>query len=206
LGSGIKIAHYDLELRGAGDILGADQSGHLASVGYDLYFDLLREAVAEARGEPIENEIDPEISLGIPALIPADYVQDIRIRLSYYKALSEIKDESDLEHIENELVDRFGPVPEVVGNLFGIMLIRRICKDIGIKDISLGPKNLVLMLLPSAKLNHNALIAMALKDQKKYQMTPDSKLIIRFSTQAWAPILEELKHIKNTAYLKHSVI
>ncbi|RYZ75919.1 MAG: transcription-repair coupling factor, partial [Proteobacteria bacterium] len=91
LGSGIKIAQYDLELRGSGNILGDDQSGHVNAVGYELYMDLLQEALADAKGEDIGDiELDPEINLRIAAMIPESYIADIRIRLSYYKALADI--------------------------------------------------------------------------------------------------------------------
>ncbi|MCB0369657.1 MAG: transcription-repair coupling factor, partial [Bdellovibrionales bacterium] len=133
LGSGIRIAQYDLELRGAGNILGDEQSGHVNSVGYELYMDLLNEAIARAKGEDIDdNELDPEINLRIPAMIPDQYIPDIRMRLSYYKALAEIKHEDDVEQIENELQDQFGPLPDPVVNLIGVMLVRKLCKDLGV--------------------------------------------------------------------------
>ncbi|MCC2678222.1 MAG: transcription-repair coupling factor, partial [Pseudobdellovibrio sp.] len=123
LGSGIRIAQYDLELRGAGNILGDDQSGHVNAVGYELYMDLLNEALSEAKGESLpDRELDPEINLRVPALIPDSYIADIRIRLSYYKALSEIASNEEMNRIEDELKDQFGPLPDPVINLMGLML------------------------------------------------------------------------------------
>jgi len=125
LGSGIRIAQYDLELRGAGEILGEEQSGHINSVGYELYMDLLNEAIHEKRGEPVEDsDLDPEINLRIPALIPDKYISDIRLRLSYYKALADIRNTDDMDKIEAELTDQFGEIPEQTLNLMGLMLIR----------------------------------------------------------------------------------
>ncbi len=196
LGSGFHIAHHDLELRGSGNILGEDQSGHIAAVGYELYMELLEQALAEAKGETILEEIEPEINLRIPALIPDSYIEDIRIRLGYYKTLGDINDESDLDRIENELLDRFGKIPEQVLNLFGIMLIRKICKDLAVKDISAGPKNLSLLFSNSTKVAPEAIVRLATQDSKKYQLSPDQRLIIRLNSSGWPQILEELKSLK----------
>jgi transcription-repair coupling factor (superfamily II helicase) len=198
LGSGFHIAHHDLELRGSGSILGENQSGHIATVGYELYMDLLEQALAAAKGQAIEEEVEPEINLRIPALFPDSYIEDIRFRLSYYKMLSEIRDESDLDKIEAELVDRFGPIPEEVTNLFGIMLIRRACKDLGIRDISAGPKNLSLLFTPATKAAPDKVIRLATTQSNKYQLTPEQKLIIRMNSSSWTPVLEELKYLKRT--------
>jgi len=198
LGSGFHIAHHDLELRGSGSILGENQSGHIATVGYELYMELLEQALAAAKGEVVEEEVEPEINLRIPALFPDSYIEDIRFRLSYYKMLSEIHDESDLDKIEAELVDRFGPIPEEVTNLFGIMLIRRVCKDLGIRDISAGPKNLSLLFTDTTKAAPDKVIRLATSQSNKYQLTPDQKLIIRMNSSSWPPILEELKNLKRT--------
>ncbi|MDZ4677316.1 MAG: transcription-repair coupling factor [Oligoflexia bacterium] len=200
LGSGFHIAHHDLELRGSGNILGDDQSGHIAAVGYELYMELLEQALSEAKGESQEEEIEPEINLRIPALFPDSYIEDIRIRLAYYKALSEITDEGDLDRIELELVDRFGQMPEQVTNLFGVMLIRKFCKDLGVRDISSGPKNLSLVFTNATKVKPEAVIKLAINDSKKYQITPDQKLIIRMNSVGWPPILEELKGLKKILF------
>jgi transcription-repair coupling factor (superfamily II helicase) len=200
LGSGFHIAHHDLELRGSGSILGENQSGHIATVGYELYMELLEQALATAKGEPLEEAIEPEINLRIPALIPDFYIEDIRFRLSYYKALSDITEEGDLDRIELELVDRFGPIPEQVANLFGVMLIRKTCKDLGVRDISAGPKNLSLVFTNATKASPDKVIRLTASQPKKYQLTPDQKLIIRMNSASWPPILEELKYLKRTLF------
>lgn len=198
LGSGYHIAHHDLELRGSGNILGENQSGHIATVGYELYMDLLEQAIGEAKGEVVEEDLEPEINLRIPALIPDSYIEDIRIRLSYYKLLGGIKDEEDLDAIEQELSDRFGPLPEQVTNLFGVMIIRKFCKDLGIKDISKGPTNLSLSFSEITRVKPDAVVQLAMKSSKKFTLSPDQKLIIKMKNDGWAPILEELKHLKRS--------
>ncbi|MEK7357934.1 MAG: TRCF domain-containing protein, partial [Bdellovibrionota bacterium] len=144
LGSGIRIAHHDLELRGAGNLLGEDQAGHIDAVGYEMYLELLEDALKEVRGEEVVEQIEPEINVRIPALIPDTYIPDIRIRLSYYKALARISSPDDIERIEEELSDQFGKLPDQVLNLMGLMLIRHHCKELGIRDLSSGPKTVSL--------------------------------------------------------------
>lgn len=193
LGSGIKIAQYDLEMRGSGNILGEDQSGHVNAVGYELYMDLLKEALATARGEDIDDiELDPEINLKIPALIPDQYIPDIRLRLGYYKALSDIENEAELEAIEGELKDQFGPIPEPVTNLMGLMLIRHVCKKLKVRDVSAGVKSISLLFTEKTPLKTETLIALASRENKKYSITPDSRLNIRLSNQTWTLVYEEL--------------
>jgi len=196
LGSGIKIAQYDLELRGAGNILGDDQSGDVNSVGYEMYMDLLNEALAEAKGEKTQDqELDPEINLRIPALIPENYIKDIRIRLSYYKALADIKSQEDLDQIEVELKDQFGELPEPVVNLMGLMLIRRQCKNLGVRDISAGVKNISLIFTEQTKLKPQTAIQLAMRENKKYSITPDQRLNIRLNNITWSAVYEELQYL-----------
>ncbi len=196
LGSGIRIAQYDLELRGAGNILGDNQSGHVNSVGYELYMDLLNEALAEAKGEAVtDRDLDPEINLRVPALIPDSYIADIRIRLSYYKALAEITSQEDLDRIEDELKDQFGEIPEPVINLMGLMLIRKQCKDLGVRDISAGLKNISLIFTERTRLKPETAIQLAMRENKKYSITPDQRLNIRLNNITWSSVYEELNYL-----------
>lgn len=196
LGSGIRIAQYDLELRGAGNILGDDQSGHVNTVGYELYMDLLSEALAEAKGEPIaDRELDPEINLRVPALIPDAYIPDIRIRLSYYKALADIASQDELDRLEEELRDQFGPLPEPVTNLMGLMLIRKQCKDLGVRDVSAGLKSISLIFTNQTKLKPETAIQLAFRENKKYSITPDQRLNIRINNITWVAVYEELNYL-----------
>lgn len=196
LGSGIKIAQYDLELRGAGNILGEEQSGHINAVGYEMYMDLLNEALAEAKGEKIDDmDLDPEINLRIPAMIPDSYISDIRIRLSYYKALADITSNDDLDRIEEELRDQFGPIPEPTVNLMGMMLIRRQCKELGVRDISAGVKSVSLIFTEKTKIKPEAVIQLAVRESKKYSLTPDNRLNIKIGNISWSAVHEELEQL-----------
>jgi transcription-repair coupling factor (superfamily II helicase) len=197
LGSGLRIAQHDLEMRGAGNILGEEQSGHVNLVGYDLYMDLLNEALSEAKGEDSTDniELDPEINLKIPALIPDKYIPDIRLRLSYYKMLSNIHNQDELSDIEDELKDQFGPLPEQVLNLMGLMLLRLSCRQLGVKDLSTGLKTITLSFTERTKLKPEVAIGLAMRENKKYSLTPDSRLIIRLSDQTISKIYDELDYL-----------
>ncbi len=196
LGSGIKIAQYDLELRGSGNILGDDQSGHVNAVGYELYMDLLQEALAEAKGEAVDDiELDPEINLRVPAMIPDKYISDIRIRLGYYKALADITSTEDLDRIEEELRDQFGDIPEATLNLMGLMLIRKLCKDLGVRDIGAGTKSISLIFTERTLLKPETVIQLALRENKKYSITPDNRLNIRMNNITWSAVYAELEFL-----------
>ena len=167
LGSGIKIAQHDLELRGTGNILGEDQSGTIESVGYEMYLELLEQAIKTLKGEEIVETIEPDINVRIPALIPDTYIQDIRIRLSYYKALSQIKSPDDIDRIESDLMDQFGKLPEQVLNLMGLMLIRHHCRELGVRDLSSGPKTISLAFTEKTPLPPQEVVMLAQRDSKK---------------------------------------
>jgi transcription-repair coupling factor (superfamily II helicase) len=197
LGSGIRIAQYDLELRGAGNVLGEDQSGHINSVGYEMYMDLLNEAVHELRGDPVDDmDLEPEINLRIPAMIPEKYISDIRLRLSYYKALADIRSAEELEKIEEELKDQFGELPEPTLNLMGLMLIRSECKKLGVRDISAGLKNISVIFTEHTRMKPETVIQLAMKENKKYAITPDNRLNIRMNQISWPAVFEELVYLQ----------
>lgn len=197
LGSGIRIAQYDLELRGAGDILGEEQAGHVNAVGYELYLELLEEAVRNAKGEaPLDSDVEPDINVRIPALIPDSYIGDLRIRLAYYKSLSEIENPEDIDRIEDELADQFGKPPPQVINLMGLMLIRRVCKDLSVRDLSSGEATITLAFTEKTKLPPHKVIELASRSNKKYSITPDNRLRIRMNDITWPRIYDELTYLK----------
>ncbi|MEY4617427.1 MAG: hypothetical protein RJB66_2387 [Pseudomonadota bacterium] len=197
LGSGMVVAQHDLELRGAGNILGEEQSGTVDLVGYELYMDLLSETLAEAKGEtPPDLELEPEINLRIPALIPDTYIQDIRLRLSYYKALANIQSQDDLADLEDDLKDQFGALPEPVLNLMGLMLLRLKCKQLGIRDLTTGLKTLSLIFSDRTPLRTEVVIQLAMRENKKYSISPDSRLTIRMNQISMQRIFEELESLE----------
>ena len=120
LGAGFQLASHDLDIRGAGNLLGDEQSGHIKEVGFELYQQMLEEAVMSLKAgiaAPVADRWSPQITIGTPVLIPEDYVADLPVRLALYRRLAEIEDEREIEAFGAELVDRFGPLPEEVEHL-----------------------------------------------------------------------------------------
>ncbi|NDD93364.1 transcription-repair coupling factor, partial [bacterium] len=139
LGSGFNIASHDLEIRGAGDLLGKDQSGHINAIGVDLYFELLEESIRALRGQEKKIEIEPEITLKVAAYFPNDYLPDVGERVSLYRKLSSAESEEAIAEIETEIRDRLGTLPEEVTNLIGLMVIKLYLKQLHVLRMSCGP-------------------------------------------------------------------
>jgi transcription-repair coupling factor (superfamily II helicase) len=146
LGAGFNLASHDLDLRGAGNLLGEEQSGHIKEVGYELYQQMLEDTIAKIKsGElsglaPLDDQWAPQINLGVPVLIPEDYVTDLDIRLGLYRRLSSLTTKVELEGFAAELIDRFGPLPREVNTLMLIVRIKSMCKRAGISRLDAGPK------------------------------------------------------------------
>jgi transcription-repair coupling factor (superfamily II helicase) len=136
LGAGFRLALKDLEIRGAGNLLGGEQSGHIYKVGFDMYMEMLEKAVAELKGEEIREDFDPQIRLPVAAYIPDDYVQDIALRLSLYKRLTSLRSENEVNEFESEMADRFGKAPGEVKNLLYIIRIKLLAKKLFVSRIS----------------------------------------------------------------------
>jgi len=141
LGAGMSIAMRDLELRGAGNLLGGEQSGHIADVGFDMYLRLVGEAVAQYRGEDTTPEPTLRIELPVDAHLPDDYVPSERLRLEMYKQIAEIRSAEDADGVRAELVDRYGPLPEPVEQLLGVAALRNRARELGVNDIVMQGKN-----------------------------------------------------------------
>lgn len=142
-GSGFKIAMRDLEIRGTGNLLGAEQSGHIMSVGFDMYCRLLEEAVQELRGEPVRTPVEPSIEINIDAYIPEGYITDQGAKMEAYRKIVLARDIEQLEDIQEEFVDRFGDLPHPVTNLFVVARIKVLAKQLGIKAILQRAKKII---------------------------------------------------------------
>lgn len=146
LGAGFQLATHDLEIRGAGELLGEDQSGNMQTIGFSLYMEMLEEAVnaiREGRTPDFDQteSAHAEVDLKIPALIPADFIQDVPIRLQFYKRIGSASDDDGLGEIEIEMIDRFGLLPPQVKNLFRQAQVRLKAEALGIAQITLGPQS-----------------------------------------------------------------
>ncbi|WP_338560712.1 transcription-repair coupling factor [Paraclostridium sordellii] len=144
-GSGFKIAMRDLEIRGAGNILGPQQHGHMAVIGYDLYVKMLNEAIRKVKGEVVQEEIDVEVDLPVNAYIPDSYIDDEIIKIEMYKKIASIENESDMNDIKDELADRFSDIPKSVNALISIAYIKTLCKQVGIEKIRMLKDEVILL-------------------------------------------------------------
>ncbi|HEY0360354.1 MAG TPA: TRCF domain-containing protein, partial [Mycobacteriales bacterium] len=141
LGSGMAVAMKDLEIRGAGNLLGGEQSGHIANVGFDLYVRLVGEAVAEYKGETPEETVEVKVDLPVDAHLPHDYVPGERLRLEAYRKLAAVTDEASLEAVRAEVLDRYGVLPQPVQNLFAVAAFRVKARESGVTEVSLQGRN-----------------------------------------------------------------
>ena len=138
IGAGFIIASHDMDLRGFGNLVGDQQSGHIKEIGVELYQQMFEEAIAKAKNEKVTKHFNTSINIGLEVYIPESYVQDQNLRLNLYRRISELKSEDEVEKFQDELVDRFGSPPEQLSNLFLTVKIKSICKDLGIKSIDCG--------------------------------------------------------------------
>jgi transcription-repair coupling factor (superfamily II helicase) len=183
LGAGFTLASHDLDIRGAGNLLGDEQSGHIREVGIELYQQMLEDAVAEVRaGEGRrghqERDWTPNISLGLPVLIPEDYVRDLPVRLGLYRRIGALASDAETEAMAAELVDRFGPLPPEVDNLLGVVALKRACRDAGVEKLEAGPKGMVLTFRGNAFSNPAGLVAWLSSKGGLVRLRPDHKLAI----------------------------
>ncbi|HEY6098782.1 MAG TPA: TRCF domain-containing protein, partial [Anaeromyxobacter sp.] len=177
LGAGFRIASHDLEIRGAGNLLGKDQSGQIEAVGFELYSELLDEAVRELRGEAPREEIDPDVQLPLPAMIPDAYMPDVHQRLFFYKRLAQAATDEELEEIRAELLDRCGEPPDEVDALLEVMAVKVRLRALAIRALEAGPGRLVFTLGETAALDPFLLAKHVQASAGRLRLTPDMKLV-----------------------------
>ena len=181
LGAGFMLASHDLDIRGAGNLLGAEQSGHIKEVGFELYQQMLEEAVASLKdgdGEEVDGQWSPQINLGTPVMIPDSYVADLDIRLGLYRRLGQLEEEAEIEDFAAELADRFGNPPAEVGELLEIMRIKLLCRRAGVDRVEAGPKGLVVGLRGDRFANPEGLIEMISKEGSKAKVRSDNRIVL----------------------------
>ncbi|MBM4338319.1 MAG: transcription-repair coupling factor [Deltaproteobacteria bacterium] len=178
LGSGFKLALQDLEIRGAGNLLGHSQSGHIIAVGLEYYTQLMESAVKELKGEEVIEEITPEIHFHLPSFIPETYVEDAEERLRFYRRLSHCRSDEAVEMIRRELIDRFGKVPEETAHLLEVIKVKILLTKLSILKFEETPSQIVLTLDPTTRLSPQRVVEWVQKGEGKFRLTPDSKLIV----------------------------
>ncbi|NQZ73453.1 MAG: transcription-repair coupling factor, partial [Dinoroseobacter sp.] len=195
LGAGFTLASQDLDIRGAGNLLGEEQSGQFREVGYELYQSMLEDAIAQIRSGAMDGiaETDeqwaPSINLGVPVLIPADYVADLDVRLGLYRRLSHLTTKVELEGFAAELIDRFGKLPKEVNTLLLVVRIKSMCKRAGIARLDGGPKGAVIQFHNDKFANPAGLVSF-IQGQNGLAKVKDNKIIVR---RDWARDSDKIK-------------
>jgi transcription-repair coupling factor (superfamily II helicase) len=195
LGAGFRIATHDLEIRGAGDILGAKQSGQIAAVGFELFTELLEETIHRLKGEVYVEQVEPEIKLRVPAFIPEEYVRDANQRLVLYKKLTQVHGEEEVEDIRAELTDRYGKPPLAVEYLLELMKLRLLLKSFLVKEAEFDGKRLILAFHEKTPVSPDLIIGLIRNQPKKYQFTPDFRLVAELGDTTFDGVLAESRNL-----------
>ncbi|HEX4948146.1 MAG TPA: transcription-repair coupling factor [Blastocatellia bacterium] len=182
LGAGFRIAALDLELRGGGNLLGGQQSGHIDAIGFDLYCQMLERTVNELRGEDIVEEVTTQLNLGVDTRIPDEYINDMSQRLRTYKRIASARDDSELAKIKDEIADRYGRLPESVENLFAYAKVRREAEGLGFLAIDRIADSLSVRLSQNARINPEAIVKL-LAENPNAKFTPNGVLKVRMNEE-----------------------
>jgi len=197
LGAGFQLASHDLDIRGAGNLLGEEQSGHIKEVGFELYQQMLEEAVASLKtGEPErEAEWSPQITIGTAVMIPESYVSDLQLRLGLYRRLADLLGHDDIESFAAELIDRFGPMPDEVRHLLELVTIKGLCRRANVEKVDAGPKGVVIAFRGGTFPNPAGLMAWIAREGSLAKVRPDHRVVIM---RDWE---DPAKRLKGTAAL-----
>jgi len=198
LGGGFKLALHDLEIRGAGNLLGDQQSGQITAVGFELYTEMMQAAIQELKGEEVLPEIDPEIRLGISAYFPDPYMPDANQRLYFYKRLASLRNGAELEELKAEIEDRFGPYTDVVDNLFLVMHLRRVLKEFLVQQISFSDGKIFLLFHAGSPVKVDKLLELIHKQKNRFRLAPDGRLSFTPKNQEWQPLVAEVVELLQT--------
>jgi transcription-repair coupling factor (superfamily II helicase) len=196
LGAGFQLASHDLDLRGAGNLLGEEQSGHIKEVGYELYQQMLEEAVATLKsGGSIDGGVEdtrwsPQITVGTAVMIPEGYVADLQLRLSLYKRLADLEDQPSIEAFAAELIDRFGPLPDEVVHLLEIVTIKNMCRRANVAKVDVGPKGAVIGFRDNVFPNPAGLMRWLGERGSDARVRPDQSVVF---IRDWQKVSERLK-------------
>jgi transcription-repair coupling factor (superfamily II helicase) len=195
LGSGFQIAMSDLKIRGGGTILGASQSGHIASVGYDMFLRLMEQSISEIKGEPVEAPLAPEINISMSAFIPESYILDIDQRLSAYRRLAKMKELKEISDFKAELTDRFGKLPIEAANLLVKIMLKALSEKAGVRKLDLNGNLLLLSFSNAHQKKPFGIVEIVMADKKRFQITPDETLTAKLYAKSINGILAETKNI-----------
>jgi transcription-repair coupling factor (superfamily II helicase) len=182
LGAGFSLASHDLDIRGAGNLLGEEQSGHIREVGIELYQRMLEEAVAEARGSPVlgaDDEWSPQIGVGTPVLIPEAYIADLGVRMSLYRRIARLSERAEIDGLAAEMIDRFGPLPDEVENLLRVVAVKQSCRAAGVEKVEAGPKGAIVAFRKDRFANPAGMVDFITEQADTAKLRPDHTLVYR---------------------------
>jgi len=195
LGSGFQIAMSDLKIRGGGTILGASQSGHIAAVGYDMFLKLMETSIAEIKGEPIQEDLDPEINLSLSAFLPETYVADIDQRLSLYRRLAKLTDLKEISALKAEMTDRFGVPPDEATNLLLKIMLKVLAVRAGVKRLDMVGSHLRLWFSEAHQKRPFGIVEMVGREKSRYRFSPDHTFSATLGAVAPTAQLAQVKNI-----------
>ena len=201
LGAGFQLASHDLDMRGAGNLLGDEQSGHIKEVGYELYQQMLADQIALLKAgveEPQEEVWSPTISVGAPVTIPEDYVPDLTLRLQLYRRLSTLETDADIESFAAEMVDRFGKAPPEVELLLRIVGIKALCRRAHVEKVDAGPKGVTLTFKDNLFADPAGLVRFIAEQGSRAKVRPDQKIVFAGDYQSLKARLAGVRHILRT--------
>ncbi|MGO9132955.1 MAG: transcription-repair coupling factor [Methylovirgula sp.] len=201
LGAGFQLATHDLDIRGAGNLLGEEQSGHIKEVGYELYQQMLQEAIVALKAgieEPVEEAWSPQITLGTAVTIPEDYVSDLDLRLGLYRRLSTLENDSEIEAFAAEMIDRFGPLPREVEQLLKLVAIKALCRKANVEKLDAGPKGVTLAFRDNSFANPQGLVRYVAQQGHDAKVRPDMRIVFIRDFEEQAERLEGTKRIMQT--------
>jgi len=183
LGAGFQLASHDLDIRGGGNLLGHEQSGHIREIGVELYQQMLEDAVAELRSKSAESLTDnrawsPQINAGAAVMLPETYIPDLNIRLALYRRVSEAEKAADREALASELIDRFGPIPQEAEQLLKVVGIKGLCREANVSKLDVGPKGAVISFRNDSFPNPLGLVKF-IPTRPDWKIRPDQKLLVK---------------------------
>ncbi|MDB5544922.1 MAG: mfd, partial [Hyphomicrobiales bacterium] len=201
LGAGFQLASHDLDIRGAGNLLGEEQSGQIKEVGYELYQQMLQDAVNALKAgieEQPEEAWSPTITVGTPVMIPEDYVPDLPLRMSLYRRLSTLNTDEEIESFAAEMIDRFGPPPSEVEQLFKLVAIKALCRRAHVEKVDAGPKGAIVAFRDNSFANPQGLVRFIAEQGSEAKVRPDMRFVFMRDFETPAARLEGTRQILRT--------
>jgi transcription-repair coupling factor (superfamily II helicase) len=193
LGAGFRIAAHDMEIRGAGNLLGKQQSGHVAAIGFELFMQMMDEATSELRGNPAGPRVEPEIELGSEAFIPDGYIEDIGERLLVYKRMANVEKAEAIEAIGEELADRFGPIPHQAADFMRIMSLRPALKRLAVESLKASGAAVAFRFHEDSPISRDRLVGLITEEPKRFRLRPGGGFTMALAGKGWEAMVDEIE-------------